>query len=59
MCQYSSDEGSMTDWHFVHLGAMAARGLGAIVVEASFVVSFLLSHSTFPPSLTLVQPHPW
>jgi 2,4-dienoyl-CoA reductase-like NADH-dependent reductase (Old Yellow Enzyme family) len=37
MCQYSSDEGKMTDWHFVHLGAMAARGLGAIVVEASFV----------------------
>jgi 2,4-dienoyl-CoA reductase-like NADH-dependent reductase (Old Yellow Enzyme family) len=23
MCQYSADDGSMTDWHLAHLGSMA------------------------------------
>lgn len=38
MCQYSSDDGKATDWHFVHLGSMATRGWGSIMVEASAVV---------------------
>ncbi|GHJ84092.1 hypothetical protein NliqN6_0494 [Naganishia liquefaciens] len=38
MCQYSSDYGHATDWHFVHYGSMATRGIGAIVMEATAVV---------------------
>ncbi|OCF74640.1 oxidoreductase [Kwoniella mangroviensis CBS 8886] len=38
MCQYSSDEGKATDHHFVHLGSMAMRGWGSIMVEATAVV---------------------
>ncbi|KAH7930385.1 NADH:flavin oxidoreductase 2 [Leucogyrophana mollusca] len=38
MCQYSSDNGHATDWHLVHLGGYASRGVGAIVIEATSVV---------------------
>ncbi|KAF9245771.1 hypothetical protein BU15DRAFT_85464 [Melanogaster broomeanus] len=38
MCQYSSDRGHATDWHLVHLGGFASRGVGAIIVEATAVV---------------------
>ncbi|KAF8445571.1 NADH:flavin oxidoreductase 2 [Boletus edulis BED1] len=38
MCQYSSDHGHATDWHLVHLGGFASRGVGAIMVEATAVV---------------------
>ncbi|KAG9000531.1 hypothetical protein FRB94_005381 [Tulasnella sp. JGI-2019a] len=39
MCQYScAQDGKHTDWHFVHLGAFAVRGVGAITVEATAVV---------------------
>ncbi|KAL4241797.1 NADPH dehydrogenase YqjM-like protein [Abortiporus biennis] len=38
MCQYSSDNGHATDWHFVHIGALATRGVGAITMEATSVV---------------------
>jgi 2,4-dienoyl-CoA reductase-like NADH-dependent reductase (Old Yellow Enzyme family) len=38
MCQYSSRNGSPTDWHLVHLGARATGGAGAVIVEASAVV---------------------
>jgi 2,4-dienoyl-CoA reductase-like NADH-dependent reductase (Old Yellow Enzyme family) len=37
MCQYSADDGSMTDWHHVHLGTMACSGAGLFVVEATNV----------------------
>jgi 2,4-dienoyl-CoA reductase-like NADH-dependent reductase (Old Yellow Enzyme family) len=37
MCQYSSRDGVPSDWHFVHLGARATGGAGAVVVEASAV----------------------
>jgi 2,4-dienoyl-CoA reductase-like NADH-dependent reductase (Old Yellow Enzyme family) len=37
MCQYSADDGSMTDWHLIHLGQMALSGAGLIVVEATGV----------------------
>ncbi len=35
MCQYSSDDGSATDWHLAHLGMLANCGAGLVVVEAS------------------------
>ncbi|TFY68808.1 hypothetical protein EVG20_g3410 [Dentipellis fragilis] len=38
MCQYSSDNGHATDWHFVHIGGYATRGYGGIVMEATAVV---------------------
>lgn len=34
----SSDQGRATDHHFVHLGSMALRGWGSIMVEATAVV---------------------
>ncbi|PPQ63788.1 hypothetical protein CVT24_004330 [Panaeolus cyanescens] len=38
MCQYSSDNGHATDWHLVHIGGLATRGVGAICMEATAVV---------------------
>jgi 2,4-dienoyl-CoA reductase-like NADH-dependent reductase (Old Yellow Enzyme family) len=37
MCQYSADDGSMTDWHLAHLGGMACSGAGLFVVEKTNV----------------------
>src|SRR5262245_60482323 len=37
MCQYSADDGSMTDWHMVHLGTFACSGAGLFVVEKTNV----------------------
>lgn len=40
MCQYSVDreDGAPTDWHLVHLGALARGGAGAVISEATAVV---------------------
>ena len=37
MCQYSADDGDMSDWHVMHLGALALSGAGLLVVEATAV----------------------
>jgi len=37
MCQYSAQDGFVTDWHFVHLGKFAQGGAAAVFVEASAV----------------------
>jgi 2,4-dienoyl-CoA reductase-like NADH-dependent reductase (Old Yellow Enzyme family) len=37
MCQYSSDGGLPTPWHFVHLGSRAVGGAGLVMVEATGV----------------------
>ena len=37
MCQYSSEDGMPTDWHFVHLGGRAVGGAGLVMVEATAV----------------------
>jgi 2,4-dienoyl-CoA reductase-like NADH-dependent reductase (Old Yellow Enzyme family) len=37
MCQYSSEDGLPTDWHFVHLGSFAVGGVGMVVMEATSV----------------------
>ena len=37
MCQYSADDGCMSDWHLVHLGSLAASGAGLLMVEATGV----------------------
>jgi 2,4-dienoyl-CoA reductase-like NADH-dependent reductase (Old Yellow Enzyme family) len=37
MCQYSADDGSMTDWHLMHLGSLAMSGAGLLMIEATGV----------------------
>ncbi|KAJ5122882.1 hypothetical protein N7448_008979 [Penicillium atrosanguineum] len=37
LCQYSADDGHMTDWHMAHLGGVAQRGPGFLMVEATAV----------------------
>ncbi len=37
MCQYSSIEGFVNDWHYVHYGSRAVGGVGLVIVEASAV----------------------
>jgi 2,4-dienoyl-CoA reductase-like NADH-dependent reductase (Old Yellow Enzyme family) len=37
MCQYSADDGCMSDWHLQHLMTMAMSGAGLVVVEATAV----------------------
>ncbi|MGE5524892.1 MAG: NADH:flavin oxidoreductase/NADH oxidase [Rhodospirillaceae bacterium] len=37
MCQYSAVEGSMTDWHLMHLGTLAVSGASMLVIEATGV----------------------
>jgi 2,4-dienoyl-CoA reductase-like NADH-dependent reductase (Old Yellow Enzyme family) len=38
MCQYSADgEGSATDWHLQHLGALSHSGAGLLILEATAV----------------------
>jgi 2,4-dienoyl-CoA reductase-like NADH-dependent reductase (Old Yellow Enzyme family) len=38
MCQYSAVDGSMTDWHLMHLGNMALSGSSMVVIEATGIV---------------------
>lgn len=37
MCQYSSEDGFVADWHLVHLGARATGGAGLVITEATAV----------------------
>ena len=37
MCQYSASDGSMTDWHLMHLGSLAISGASMLVIEATGV----------------------
>jgi 2,4-dienoyl-CoA reductase-like NADH-dependent reductase (Old Yellow Enzyme family) len=37
MCQYSAEDGSMTDWHVIHLGQLALSGAGLLTIEATSV----------------------
>jgi 2,4-dienoyl-CoA reductase-like NADH-dependent reductase (Old Yellow Enzyme family) len=37
MCQYSADQGMMTDWHMTHLGMLANSGAALVVIEATGV----------------------
>ena len=38
MCQYSSIDGFVNDWHLVHLGSRAVGGAGLVIVEATAVL---------------------
>jgi len=37
MCMYSAEDGTVNDWHLVHLGARAAGGAGLVIAEATAV----------------------
>jgi 2,4-dienoyl-CoA reductase-like NADH-dependent reductase (Old Yellow Enzyme family) len=39
MCQYSAQDGHVTDWHLVHLGKFAQGGAGIVFVEATAVAA--------------------
>ena len=39
MCEYSADDGHMTDWHLVHLGGIISRGPGLAIIEATAVTA--------------------
>jgi 2,4-dienoyl-CoA reductase-like NADH-dependent reductase (Old Yellow Enzyme family) len=38
MCQYSADDGCMTDWHLIHLGQLALSGAALLTIEATAVL---------------------
>ncbi|MEO7277424.1 MAG: NADH:flavin oxidoreductase/NADH oxidase [Sphingomicrobium sp.] len=37
MCQYSAQDGCMTDWHLIHLGNLALSGAALLTIEATAV----------------------
>jgi NADH:flavin oxidoreductases, Old Yellow Enzyme family len=37
MCQYSAEDGRMTDWHAMHLGQLAQSGAAILTIEATAV----------------------
>lgn len=37
MCQYSAENGNMTDWHMQHLGSLANSGASMLIIEATAV----------------------
>ena len=37
MCQYSAQDGHVTDWHLVHLGKFAQGGAGIVFIEATAI----------------------
>jgi anthraniloyl-CoA monooxygenase len=39
MCQYSCDDGTISDWHLVHLGSRAIGGAGLVFAEATHVAA--------------------
>ncbi|HTV47241.1 MAG TPA: NADH:flavin oxidoreductase/NADH oxidase [Phycisphaerae bacterium] len=39
MCEYSSEDGTATDWHLVHLGSRAVGGAGLVMAEATAVTA--------------------
>jgi 2,4-dienoyl-CoA reductase-like NADH-dependent reductase (Old Yellow Enzyme family) len=38
MCQYSAEDGGMTDWHLMHLGQLAISGAAVLTIEAAAVL---------------------
>lgn len=37
MCQYSADDGCVSDWHMTHLGMLANSGAALVIIEATGV----------------------
>src|SRR5215467_14891866 len=39
MCQYSAQDGCMSDWHLIHLGHLAISGAALLTIEATAVTA--------------------
>lgn len=39
MCEYSAEDGHLTDWHLAHLGGILQRGPGLTIIEATAVTA--------------------
>src|SRR5919205_2585554 len=39
MCQYSAEDGCMSDWHVIHLGHLALSGAGLLTIEPTAVTA--------------------
>jgi 2,4-dienoyl-CoA reductase-like NADH-dependent reductase (Old Yellow Enzyme family) len=39
MCQYSAEDGCMTDWHLIHLGHLSLSGAALLTIEATAVLA--------------------
>src|SRR3974377_778203 len=39
MCQYSAQDGCMTDWHLIHLGHLSLSGAALLTIEATAVTA--------------------
>jgi anthraniloyl-CoA monooxygenase len=39
MCQYSAEDGTVDDWHLVHLGSRAVGGAGLVIAEMTDVAA--------------------
>lgn len=37
MCQYSATDGTLSDWHMMHLGMLSNSGAGLLIIEATGV----------------------
>lgn len=37
LCQYSAEDGHMTDYHLAHIGGIVKRGPGMTIIEATAV----------------------
>jgi 2,4-dienoyl-CoA reductase-like NADH-dependent reductase (Old Yellow Enzyme family) len=38
MCQYSAENGCMTDWHLIHLGHLSLSGAALLTIEATAIL---------------------
>ena len=38
MCQYSAQDGNVSDWHVMHLGSLSHSGAGMLIIEATGVL---------------------
>jgi 2,4-dienoyl-CoA reductase-like NADH-dependent reductase (Old Yellow Enzyme family) len=38
ICQYSAEDGRMSDWHLIHLGQLALSGVGLLSIETTAVL---------------------
>jgi len=38
MCQYSAEDGCMTDWDLIHLGHLSLSGAALLTIEATAVL---------------------
>ena len=58
MCQYSADDGALTDWHLIHLGNLALSGAGLLIIEATAVLARRPHQLRAMPGCGTIAPRP-